>query len=90
MKYIIEDKRQDGCVFCEALDLTDGPENLIVFRGKHAFRHKPVNSLQQAGKRFSFHAHGHERFHNTFPPNSAFLYFCANSGHWTRKRVANG
>jgi len=37
MKYIIEEKRQDGCVFCEALDLADGPENLIVFRGAHAF-----------------------------------------------------
>ena len=37
MKYIIEDKRQDGCVFCEALDQADGPENLIVFCGKRAF-----------------------------------------------------
>jgi len=37
MEYIENHGRQDGCVFCRALVLKDGPENLIVYRGEHAF-----------------------------------------------------
>jgi ATP adenylyltransferase len=37
MKYIEEEKRKEGCAFCDALGQTDGPENLIVHRGQHAF-----------------------------------------------------
>jgi ATP adenylyltransferase len=36
--YIERDKtKTQGCVFCEALKKNDGPENLVVFRGKLAF-----------------------------------------------------
>lgn len=37
MKYIEEEKRKEGCVFCNALEQPDSPENLIVHRGQHAF-----------------------------------------------------
>ena len=37
MKYIEEEKNKQGCVFCEALSQPDGPNNLIVHRGQHAF-----------------------------------------------------
>ncbi|MBW8012578.1 MAG: HIT domain-containing protein [Chloroflexi bacterium] len=37
MEYIKSEKNNAGCVFCEALDQTDGAENLIVFRGQSAF-----------------------------------------------------
>ncbi|MGH2581304.1 MAG: HIT family protein [Anaerolineales bacterium] len=38
--YIERDKageKSKGCVFCEALKVEDGPENLIIHRGKTAF-----------------------------------------------------
>lgn len=37
MKYIEEEKNKPGCVFCDALAQSDGPDNLIVHRGQHAF-----------------------------------------------------
>jgi len=36
MRYITEFKK-NGCVFCGALELEDGPENLIVSRGQKTF-----------------------------------------------------
>jgi ATP adenylyltransferase len=35
MKFI--ETRTSGCVFCNVQHQPDGPENLIVFRGQHAF-----------------------------------------------------
>lgn len=32
-----EEARNKDCVFCRAIASQDGPENLIVWRGKHAF-----------------------------------------------------
>lgn len=37
MKYINENKQEEGCVFCKELTRPDGPENLIVFRGVFSF-----------------------------------------------------
>jgi ATP adenylyltransferase len=37
MKYIEGQEPFDGCIFCEALKLEDGVDNLIVARGKRAF-----------------------------------------------------
>ena len=37
MEYIENHGKEGGCVFCHALTLADGPENLIVHRGAHAF-----------------------------------------------------
>ncbi|KAA3645419.1 MAG: HIT domain-containing protein [Chloroflexi bacterium] len=37
MSYIESEKSKDGCVFCAAINQTDGPHNLIVARGGHAF-----------------------------------------------------
>lgn len=37
MTYIEKEKAEEKCVFCEALEQADGPENLIVFRGRLAF-----------------------------------------------------
>lgn len=37
MKYIQSDKNKDVCIFCQALSQADGPENLVVYRGEHAF-----------------------------------------------------
>ena len=37
MEYIKSFVKEEGCVFCEQLALADGPENLIVHRGEHAF-----------------------------------------------------
>jgi ATP adenylyltransferase len=37
MEYILSPKSGDGCIFCEGLKQTDGPENLIVYRGTYAF-----------------------------------------------------
>jgi ATP adenylyltransferase len=37
MKYILRQNRTDGCVFCNAIEMNDGPENLILCRGKHTF-----------------------------------------------------
>jgi ATP adenylyltransferase len=36
MKYI-RSRKQKGCVFCKALKAEDGPDNLIVYRGKTSF-----------------------------------------------------
>jgi len=37
MDYIESDKNKDECVFCRELSRSDGPENLIVFRGELCF-----------------------------------------------------
>ena len=37
LKYIQANRSTDGCVFCQALDEPDGPDNLIVTRGEHCF-----------------------------------------------------
>jgi ATP adenylyltransferase len=37
MKYIEGHNKEEGCIFCKALEMADGPENLIVLRGKFAF-----------------------------------------------------
>lgn len=37
MEYIQSDKNEEGCAFCIEMAKPDGPENLIVYRGKHAF-----------------------------------------------------
>jgi ATP adenylyltransferase len=33
MSYILENKNEEGCVFCQVLEGADGCENLIVYRG---------------------------------------------------------
>lgn len=35
--YIENHGKQDGCVFCRAQSMADGPENLIVLRGLRAY-----------------------------------------------------
>lgn len=37
MEYIQSDKHKDACVFCKEMNRPDGPENLIVYRGRRAF-----------------------------------------------------
>jgi ATP adenylyltransferase len=37
MEYITTPKSNEGCIFCNGLKHSDGPENLIVHRGPHAF-----------------------------------------------------
>ncbi len=38
MKYIMKPKdRKSGCVFCNAINIEDGPENLVIHRGKQAY-----------------------------------------------------
>jgi ATP adenylyltransferase len=37
MEYITTPKSNEGCIFCNGLKRSDGPENLIVHRGPHAF-----------------------------------------------------
>jgi len=37
MSYILEDKNEGGCAFCQALKQTDGRENLIIYRGQSSF-----------------------------------------------------
>jgi ATP adenylyltransferase len=37
MEYIEKHKEENGCVFCEALGLPDGPQNLIVHRAPLTF-----------------------------------------------------
>ena len=37
MKYITKAAKEEGCIFCNALEKTDDHENLIVMRGEHAF-----------------------------------------------------
>jgi ATP adenylyltransferase len=37
MKYIEANKKEEGCVFCNAQTKADNANNLIAFRGKHSF-----------------------------------------------------
>lgn len=37
MTYIEGNPKDSGCIFCTALNQSDGPENLILFRGTNAF-----------------------------------------------------
>ena len=37
MAYIQKHNKEEGCVFCEALSMTDGPDNLILYRGQESF-----------------------------------------------------
>lgn len=37
MTYIQNHKDKQGCVFCKAQDMPDGPENLILFRGEKTY-----------------------------------------------------
>jgi ATP adenylyltransferase len=37
MEYIEGDKLKNGCVFCIEMGKTDGPDNLIAYRGIHSF-----------------------------------------------------
>lgn len=37
MEYIQSDKHKENCVFCGEMSRPDGPENLIVYRGRRAF-----------------------------------------------------
>jgi ATP adenylyltransferase len=37
MKYIQAHQTGDACIFCQAAQREDGPENLIVKRGEHCF-----------------------------------------------------
>lgn len=37
MEYIENHGKEDGCVFCRALTLVDGPQNLIAHRGSRAY-----------------------------------------------------
>jgi ATP adenylyltransferase len=37
MSYITDPKREEGCVFCAALEQPDSPDNLIIYRGTQAF-----------------------------------------------------
>lgn len=37
MAYIEGNQQDSGCIFCAALHQSDGPENLILFRGSNTF-----------------------------------------------------
>jgi ATP adenylyltransferase len=37
MTYIQKHNKEEGCVFCKALGMTDGPDNLILYRGQESF-----------------------------------------------------
>ena len=37
MEYIENSTKEDGCIFCNAQEKEDSAENLIAFRGKHAY-----------------------------------------------------
>ncbi len=37
MTYIQKHKDEEGCVFCKAQEMPDGPDNLILNRGQQAF-----------------------------------------------------
>jgi ATP adenylyltransferase len=37
MEYIEKSTKEDGCIFCNAPEKADGAENLIAFRGEHAY-----------------------------------------------------
>ena len=34
MSYILDNKNDEGCVFCQVLEVADGRENLIIYRGQ--------------------------------------------------------
>ena len=35
--YILSDKKEDGCVFCNAFNAENDEEKLVLYRSKHAF-----------------------------------------------------
>ncbi|MFN2158891.1 MAG: HIT family protein [Anaerolineales bacterium] len=37
MEYIQSNKKEEGCIFCKEIALSDGPGNLIVHRGRYNF-----------------------------------------------------
>ena len=37
MSYILENKNEEGCVFCKVLESADDCQNLIVYRGKSSY-----------------------------------------------------
>ena len=37
MEYIENNTKVDGCIFCIAQEMEDGPQNLVAFRGERAF-----------------------------------------------------
>jgi ATP adenylyltransferase len=37
MEYIQNNKKEPGCIFCTAIDGPDGPDNLIIYRGRRAY-----------------------------------------------------
>ena len=37
MEYIENNNKEEGCVFCTAQTMEDGAENLIAYRGAHAY-----------------------------------------------------
>ena len=37
MSYILENKNDEGCVFCQLLEETDSDSNLIIYRGQSSF-----------------------------------------------------
>jgi ATP adenylyltransferase len=37
MEYILSEKNKQECIFCQELSLPDGPQNLIVHRGRRTF-----------------------------------------------------
>jgi ATP adenylyltransferase len=37
MEYIENSTKEDGCIFCNAQEKEDSPENLIAFRGERAY-----------------------------------------------------
>ncbi len=37
MSYILDNNNEAGCVFCQAVEQTDGSENLIIHRGQSAY-----------------------------------------------------
>jgi len=37
MSYLQKHTKEPGCIFCTALEREDGPENLVVYRGKTTF-----------------------------------------------------
>jgi ATP adenylyltransferase len=37
MSYIEKHKDEEGCVFCEAQDMLDGAQNLILYRGERVY-----------------------------------------------------
>lgn len=37
MSYILENKNEEGCVFCHVIEQADGCENLIIYRGRYSY-----------------------------------------------------